>query len=340
MPTIVAFIIVFGTIVFFHELGHFLVAKLAGVVVYEFALGFGPRLVHTKKGETVYSIRLLPLGGFVKLAGMDEPESELESIGEQHPGNFNNKPLPVRLATIAAGPFMNFVFAAVILALYSALIFIPPTIVALVPGLPAEQVGLELGDQVVQVNNAPVRDLDQLIGEIEASAGQELHLTIKRDNQLIDVTVIPEVEDGKGIIGVSLNAKQKVPFFQAIINGVAQTWLFVKETVLAIVGMFSGSVEPKLAGPIGIYQMVGVFAAQGIASLMILAAALNINLGLLNLLPIPVLDGGWLVIFIVEALRGRPLKEEHRGIAQLVGLALLLMLMVFATYSDITRLLS
>ena len=109
MPTIVAFIIVFGTIVFFHELGHFLVAKLAGVVVYEFALGFGPRLVHTKKGETVYSIRLLPLGGFVKLAGMDEPESELESIGEQHPGNFNNKPLPVRLATIAAGPYMNFV---------------------------------------------------------------------------------------------------------------------------------------------------------------------------------------------------------------------------------------
>lgn len=340
MPTIVAFILVFGTIVFFHELGHFIVAKLAGVMVYEFALGFGPRLLHTKKGDTVYSVRLLPLGGFVKLAGMDEPETGLDSVDEQHPGNFNNKPLFVRLATIAAGPFMNFVLAALILTLFAALIFIPPTIVSLSPGMPAEQVGLELGDQVIRVNNSPVRDLDHLINAIEESAGQELHLTVKRDDQTFDVTVMPEVEDGRGIIGVGLNAKMKTPFFTAIGNSISQTWMFTKETVLALGGMFTGKVEPELAGPIGIYQMVGAFAAQGIASLMILAAVLNVNLGLLNLLPIPVLDGGWILIFIVEALRGRPLKEEHRGVAQFVGVALLLMLMVLATYSDISKLLS
>lgn len=339
MPTIVAFIIVFGTIVFFHELGHFLVAKLSGVLVYEFALGFGPRLIHKKIGTTVYSIRLLPLGGFVKLAGMDEAESELDEVDEHHPGNFNNKPLLVRMATIASGPLMNFILAAIILALYSALIVIPPTIVSLQPGYPAEQAGLMVEDQVIKVNDVKVRDLDHLISEIESSAGQNLILTIRREGEIIEVDVIPVSEDGRGLLGVGLHAKARAPVLTAVGDGFTQMWIFTRETVAAIIGMFTGAVEPEIAGPIGIYRMVGDFAAHGIASLMFLAAVLNVNLGLINLLPIPILDGGWLVIFVVEALRGRPLKDEHRGFAQFVGLALLLILMILATYSDLARLL-
>lgn len=340
MPTVVAFILVFGTIVFFHELGHFVVAKLAKIVVYEFSLGFGPRLFQTRLGDTNYSLRLLPLGGFVKLAGMDEAENVLDKIDEDDPGNFNKKSLFVRMSTIAAGPLMNFVLAAVILTLYSALIFIPPTILSIQAGMPADQAGIELGDQILKVNHAEVSELDEIITAIENSGGQELTFSIKREDQIFDITVVPDIENGQGVLGIGLNAKPKVPFIHSIGEGVLQTWLFTKETVLAIAGMFRGQVEAELAGPIGIYQMVGTFAAQGIASLMILASVLNVNLGLLNLLPVPILDGGWLMIFLIEALRGRPLKEEHRGIAQFVGLALLLMLMVFATYSDIINLFS
>ncbi|MFY9297612.1 MAG: RIP metalloprotease RseP [Limnochordia bacterium] len=340
MPTIVAFILVFGTIVFFHELGHFLTAKLAGIVVYEFALGFGPRLIQKKVGATVYSIRVLPLGGFVKLAGMDEAESEADSVDERHPGNFNNKPLLVRMATIASGPLMNFLLAAAILALYAALVVIPPTIISLQPGYPAEQAGLMLEDQVIRVNDVKVRDLDHLISEIESSPGKALNLTIKRAGELIEVDVIPASEDGRGILGVGLHAKTRAPLADAVVQGFTQMWIFTRETVSAIAGMFTGAVEPEIAGPIGIYRMVGDFAAHGIGSLMFLAAVLNVNLGLINLLPIPILDGGWLLILIVEALRGRPLKDEHRGFAQFVGLALLLMLMILATYSDLARLFS
>lgn len=340
MPTIIAFIVVFGLIVFFHELGHFLVAKLAKVVVYEFALGFGPAIFQRKFGETSYSIRLLPLGGFVKLAGMDEAENSLDTIEEDDPGSFNNKSLFVRLSTIAAGPLMNFVLAAVILTLFSMLIFVPPTIVSILQDSPADNAGLLPGDEIVTIQGEQAQSLDQIISLINSTGGQELELSINRSGEKFDIIVVPQVEDEQGMIGVSLNAKPRFGFMDSIVNGLSQTWLFIRETIMAIGGMFSGRVEPEVAGPIGIYQMVGTFAAEGIGSLMLLAALLNVNLGLLNLLPVPVLDGGWITIMVIEAVRGKPIKEEHKGMAQLIGLALLLMLMVFATYSDIVKLFS
>jgi len=337
---IITFVIVFGIIVFFHELGHFLVAKLSGIVVYEFALGFGRTLFQKKVGPTVYSIRMLPFGGFVKLAGMDDAEYEADSVDERHPGSFNNKPLLVRMATIASGPLMNFVLAAAILALHAALVVIPPTIVSLEPGYPAEQAGLMVEDQVIKVNGIKVQDLDHLIGMIESSPGRNLELTVKRGGALINVNVVPASDGEKGIIGVGLYEKIREPLPSAVANGFSQMWIFTRETVTAIAGMITGTVKPEVAGPIGIYQMVGDFAALGLGSLMFLAAVLNVNLGLINLLPIPILDGAWILIMLLEALRGRPLKKEHRNIAQFVGLALLLILMVWATYSDLVRLFS
>ncbi len=338
MNTAVAFVLVFGTIVFFHELGHFLVAKLAGVMVYEFALGFGPAVVQTNYKDTKYSIRIFPLGGFVKLAGMDEGEGSEDSISDDDPRSFNNKSLFVRMATIAAGPLMNFVLAAVVFTLYFMLVLVPPTVVFIEPGLPADQIGLRPGDQFVAINDQPVNNKEMVIEIIQQETGQEITLTMERENLLFDVTATPVGEGNQGRLGIHIDDKPQLPVFQSIQAGIIQTGRFTQELIVSLVRMVTGRIQPEIAGPIGIFQLVGDFAQQGIASLMILAAILNINLGLLNLLPIPVLDGGWLVIFSFEAIRGKPLAPEHRGIAQFIGLALLILLMVFATYKDLVRL--
>lgn len=339
MQTFIAFIIVFGSIVFFHELGHFLVAKLAGVTVYEFSLGFGPVLLQKGYGETQYSIRIIPLGGFVKLAGMDDGEPGEGELSPDDPGNFNNKSLFIRMATIAAGPLMNFVLAVLVLMLYAMLVVIPPTILFVEPDLPAHQAGLRPGDQVLAINDQAVKTTDQVILAIKESAGKPISFKVEREkNAVIELEVVPRGEPGEGLIGISIQDKQRQPFFQSIATGVLHTWELARTLIVSLKQMVFRQIEVELSGPIGIYQHVGDFAAQGIASLMYLVAVLNINLGLLNLLPIPVLDGGWLVIFAYEAIRGKPLKPEHRGFAQFVGLVLLLSLMVFATYKDIARL--
>ncbi len=338
MSTFVAFILIFGTIVFFHELGHFVVAKLAGVKVYEFALGFGPVIVQTQPGETKYSLRIFPVGGFVKLAGMDESEDSEDSIASDDPRSFNNKSLFVRMATIAAGPFMNFFLAVAIFTIYFMIVLVPPTIFFVEPGFPADQAGLRPGDQFVTINNQSVESTEQIIGMIKKSPGQELLITVLRENETRTFTVVPESENGQGRLGIHIDDKPQLPFNQSMRAGIVQTGRFTQELIVSLVRMITGHIKPEIAGPIGIYQLVGDFAQQGIANLLILAAMLNINLGLLNLLPIPVLDGGWLVIFGFEAIRGRPLAQEHRGIAQFIGFALLLLLMVFATFKDLMRL--
>lgn len=338
MQTPIAFIVVFGTIVFFHELGHFLVAKLAGVTVFEFALGFGPAILKKKIGPTTYAIRIIPLGGFVKLAGMDEPEDIRDDVDVEDPGNFNNKSLFVRMAIIAAGPLMNFVFAAIVLTLSAMLIVIPPTILYVEPEFPAHESGLRPGDQVVAIDQQPVKTTEQVVSLIKNSAGKTITLQVEREKESIDIQITPQGEAGEGIIGVHIQDKQRQPFFQSLATGVLHTWELTKTLVIALKEMVFGQMKLELSGPIGIYQHVGEFAKEGIGSLMYLLAVLNVNLGLLNLLPIPVLDGGWLVLFAYEAVRGRPVKPEHRGIAQFIGLVLLLFLMIFATYKDIARL--
>lgn len=340
MPTIIVFVLVFGAIVFFHELGHFIVAKVSGVGVYEFALGFGPRLISKQIKGTTYALRLLPLGGFVKLAGMDEAENELDTVEEDDPRSFNNKSLFVRMSTIAAGPVMNFILAFVVLAIYGMTIYLPPTIVYVEEAGTAYQAGVLPGDEIIAINGEPASDdLNEIISLINASGGQELRLTLQREDEIVEVPLVPEGEPGSGIIGIGLNGKPKQSFVVAIGDGLQQTWLFTKELVLGVIGMVRGKVEVDVSGPIGIYKLVGTFAEQGIGSILLLTAVLNVNLGLLNLLPVPVLDGGWIVLFLIEAIRGKPIKEEHRSVAQLVGLALLVSLMVFATWSDISKLL-
>lgn len=338
MLTLAAFIVVFGTIVLFHELGHFAVAKLSGIKVYEFAIGFGPAITKFRRGETDYSIRIFPLGGFVKLAGMDEAESIEDEVDEDDPRSFVNKPLPVRLGTIAAGPFMNFVLAVILLAVYFSLAVIPPTIIQIEQQSQAHLAGFMPGDEFVEIDGMPVRTSSEVVEIIQAHPEEELQVTIKREGKLLTIPVSPATEKGRGVLGIAIDYKPRYPITVSVPAAVRQTWQMSVQLVKALGQMITGRIEPELSGPIGIVQIVGQSARQGLPSLLILAVVLNVNLGLLNLLPVPVLDGGWLVILVIEALRGKPLAPESRGIAQFVGLALLILLMIFATFQDISRL--
>lgn len=338
MLTLVAFVVVFGTIVFIHELGHFTVAKLAGIEVYEFAIGFGPSLGSFTKGETKYSFKALPLGGFVKMAGMDEGTDAVNGLDVDNPRSFHNKHLGWRLGTIAAGPLMNFVFAVVLFIVYFMLIAVPPTITLVELDSPGQVAGFLPGDVFVSVNGNSPSNTEEIIAQIKASPNQEMTIVVKRERQLVAVQVVPEDRDGVGLIGIGIDSKPQYPFLVSVQAGFSQTWSITTQLVKDLSRMLTGKQKAEISGPIGIVQIVGQTAKQGLPQLLILAIVLNINLGLLNLLPVPVLDGGWLVILIIEALRGKPLAPEARGVAQFIGLALLVLLMVFATFKDISNL--
>lgn len=341
MLTFVTFVLVFGTIVFFHEFGHFAVAKLAGIRVYEFALGFGPVLGSKERGETTYSLRAFPLGGFVRLAGMDEAalgEGEGELAGEDDPRSFQNKSLPWRLGTIAAGPLMNFILAIVLFAAYFMFVTLPPKINHVEPASPAEIAGFLPGDEFISVNGENVDDTERIIALIKASPEQEMEFVVKRQKSFATLSVTPELENGEGKIGVAIEfSKPRYPFLLSAQAAVSRTWAVTAQLVGDLSRMITGRQKADISGPIGIVQMVGETARRGFGEVLLLAVLLNINLGLLNLLPIPVLDGGWLVILVVEAIRGKPLSAEARGIVQFIGLAFLVLLMIFATFKDISR---
>lgn len=338
MVTLIAFVVVFGTIVLVHELGHFLMAKAAGIRIFEFAVGFGPVLASTTRGDTKYSLRIFPLGGFVKMAGMDEPVDYLEDVPEDDPASFQSKSLPWRLGTIAAGPLMNFAFAIVLFVLYFMLVTVPPMVTTVEPNSPAAAAGVLPGDVLISIDGEKVSEADQIVSLIQQAGGRELEVVVRRQGSLVTLIAIPEGAAGQGRLGIGISdAKPRYPFLTSVRAGAVQTWRLTAQLIGDIVRMITGKQQVELSGPIGIVHIVGETARHGLPQLLILAVLLNVNLGLLNLLPVPVLDGGWLLILILEAVRGKPLAPETRGIAQFIGLALLIMLMLYATFKDLAR---
>ncbi|MBE3577423.1 MAG: site-2 protease family protein [Limnochordales bacterium] len=348
MTALVAFIVVFGAIVFVHELGHFLAAKAVGVRPFEFAIGFGPALWRRHWGETTYYIRLIPLGGYVRLLGMDPLEEEGGDGKESrqnpeeidHPRSFARKPLWARLFIIAAGPLMNFIFAALLFMVLAATIAVPLTIYRVEPNSPAAEAGLQAGDILLSVAGEPVdepRDVNRIVNP---RPGVPLEVRLKRDGREMTVTVTPRPLHGSkvALLGVQLGGQPRLSGFAALKAGIVQTWYTTLGIITALGRMILRQAPADISGPIGIFQLVGESARQGLPYVVSLAALLNVNLGLINLLPIPILDGGWLAVFVFEAIRRRPLRPEQRGFAQVVGLVLIAMLMLFATYKDIVRL--
>ena len=432
MTTLISFLVVLGILVFIHELGHFIMAKLSGVGVLKFSLGFGPKIIGIKRGETEYLISALPLGGYVKMVGESTDEEVSQEDNEK---SFANKPLSKKAAIVAAGPLMNLVLAFVLLPLIyligiqipayldkepiigyvvkgeiadkaglrkgdiilsiddesiknweelnTAIIsnpnrslklkikrdgalkeilftpeassrtgggiagFLPPmspAVGGLNKGLPAEKAGLKIGDTILAVNGVKIDHWIELQQAIQNKKAEEKLLLIKRGNETFTVGIKPELnEDIKAyVIGISPlqeTITRRYGPVGAVIEGTKKMGELTIMTFVIIKKLFFGEISIKtLGGPLMIAQVAGQAAESGLTALLSLTAFLSLQLGILNLLPIPVLDGGFFVFFGIEALRGKPLSEKVMTIVQNIGIGLLVLLMVFVTYNDVMRL--
>ncbi len=349
--TVLATVAVLGVLIFVHELGHFLTAKLLGVKVEIFSLGFPPKLISKQVGETDYRISVVPLGGYVKLLG-ENPNDEVPP--ELMHRSFLHRPLWQRAAVVLAGPAFNFIFA--FLALFAVfavtgLPYVPTDVGRIIQNSPAERAGLKTGDLIVAVDGTPVKRWEELSSQIRQHGSQTLDLAVKRDGRELDIKVTPERRESENLFGQKIMAFQigvasserlvteHVGPFQALGEGMSYSLRIAALTLQSIYKLITREISvDTLGGPIMIAQVAGKQAEMGLSYLINFMAVLSVNLTLLNLLPIPVLDGGHLLFLFLEAVRGKPLPLKHREMAQAVGMMLILTLMVFVFYHDIVRL--
>ncbi|MEK5231165.1 RIP metalloprotease RseP [Lysinibacillus sp. FSL K6-0232] len=417
MQTAIAFILIFGMLVFFHELGHFLFAKRAGILVREFAIGMGPKIYGKTHGETMYTIRLLPIGGYVRMAGEDMDGTELQpgyriglivnedNIVQKIIFNQNNKQLPdllfleveradlekdlfvegydeeerlvryqvardcvlvengrelviapqdrqfnaktvgQRAMTIFAGPLFNFILAFVIYLVIGLIHGVPtyePIITEVVENDPAAQAGMLAGDKVTAIDGQAVEKWQDLAAIVQDHPNEDITVTIERDGQSVNLNMtVKEIQqDGEkyGQIGVRYESPREFNPLKAIVYGAQETYNMTVK-IFELLGMLiTGKFTiDALSGPVGIYKVTEQVAQYGIMNLMNWAAMLSINLGIMNLLPLPALDGGRLLFFGFEALRGKPIDRQKEGLVHFVGIVLLMILMVVVTWNDIQR---
>ena len=361
---IIPFLFVLTIVVFFHELGHFLVARWAGVKVLTFSLGFGPELVgFNDRHGTRWKISAVPLGGYVKFFG-DESEASTPSsealanmTEEERAGSFHHKKVGPRAAIVAAGPIANFILAIVIFTgLFT--FYGKPNMSARVDkieaGSAAAAAGFQVGDIVTAIDNSPIENFSDMQRIVSIRAGEKLSFTIKRGDSIVELQGTPELKEQKdpfgnahklGILGITRSSQpgdvitERVNPATAMWLGVKETWFVIDRTLAYIGGIFTGrEAADQVGGPLRIAQISGQVATIGLAALIHLAAVLSISIGLLNLFPVPLLDGGHLLFYAVEAVRGRPLSDRAQEMGFRIGLGLVLMLMVFATYNDILHL--
>ena len=379
MTTIVAAIFVFGLLVLVHELGHFMVAKLTGMRVDEFAIGFGPKLWSRKYGETLYAIRAVPLGGFNRIAGMDyeiiermgnEAEEKADDGGRESgwrryipsvnrenvvmvPDDegageraYFRRPIWARMLMVLAGSFMNFILPLFIFfgIFYFSGVATPspePVIGAVMAEKPAAMAGLMKGDRILTIDGSEVTKWEDISRQIQGAEGKPFKLTYQRDGEVRSATLIPEEEpDSKRvIIGITSSADIYQPGILEAAGLAFQKVVFVLMAMLgALIQLVQGSVgADALSGPVGIVQMTGEVANQGILPLLNFAAFLSLNLGLINLLPVPALDGGHFVMLVLEGLRGKPLGPKAMYYIQAAGVTLLVSLMIFTTFNDLMK---
>ncbi|MEK3935046.1 RIP metalloprotease RseP [Sporosarcina sp. FSL W7-1349] len=414
METVIAFIIIFGSLVFFHELGHFIFAKKAGIMVREFAIGFGPKILGIQKGETLYTIRILPFGGYVRMAGEDFDTVELqpgyrvglllnsrdevikiylnqninnpdvlfletessdldkalfiegyddegklvryaisrnaiivekgqETLIAPYDRQFESKPLGGRAMAIFAGPLFNFILAFFIFLAIGLMQGIPvkdPVISDVQSGSPAEIGGMEKGDLVTGVNGTPVDSWTEFSEIIQENPGVPLKFNVDRSGESVTLEVVPDTIEQQGQkfgqIGVT-RPMEKDPL-KAVVFGADQTISWIKEIIRLLGMLVTGQFTiDALSGPVGIYKATEEVAKFGVYNLMHWAAVLSINLGIMNLLPLPALDGGKLLFFLFEAIRGKPVDKQKEGMVHFIGIVFLMVLMLVVTWNDIQR---
>jgi regulator of sigma E protease len=361
---LVPFIFVLSLVVFFHELGHFLIARLCGVRILVFSIGFGPELAgfHDRHG-TRWKIAAIPLGGYVKFFGDENAasvpdETRLESMNDaERAQSFFFQPVRKRAAIVVAGPLANFLLAVVI---FTSIFMIygkqtmSARVDAVQPDSVAATAGFQPGDMVVAINGQAVDNFADMQRIVSDSAGEPLSIIVERKDARLTLTATPALKEVKdnfgnvhriGILGISRSMApedlkfQPVAPPQAVWLGLQETWFVVDRTLSYIGGVIVGrEAADQLGGPIRIAQISGQVATIGFVALIHLAAVLSVSIGLLNLFPIPLLDGGHLLFYSIEALRGRPLSERAQEVGFRIGLAIVVMLMIFATFNDIVHL--
>jgi len=358
MFTALIFIIVLGVLVLVHELGHFVMAKRAGMKVEEFGFGFPPRLFGVKKGETIYSLNLIPFGGFVKIFGEDGSEEALKSSR-----SFSSKKAGVKAGVIVAGVTMNLILAFVLLSFGNFLGLrvglaegntkasdLKIQIIQVVPNSPAKEAGLEMLDEIIGLsfgkNSLEVKNIDEVQNFINQNKGNKVFIKIKKGDEVLEKEVTPRLDPpaGEGALGISmaLTGVVKYPWYEAIYRGGQQTGILLINTVYGYAGIIknvfvNGSPGAELSGPIGIAKFTGQAARIGFAYLIQLTAILSVNLAILNIIPFPALDGGRLLFIIIEKLKGSPISKKAEILANSLGFALLILLMIYVTGKDVIR---
>ncbi len=358
---IIPFLFVLTIVVFFHELGHFLVARWAGVRVLTFSLGFGPELAgfNDRRG-TRWKLSAIPLGGYVRFFG-DESEASTPDntklaamTAEEREGSFHHKKLGPRAAIVAAGPIANFILAVLIFAgLFT--FYGRPNATARVDkvmeGSAAAAAGFKSGDLVTAINGTAIGNFAEMQRMVSTEAGQKLTFTVRRGDASVTLQATPELKEIKdnfgnvhklGVLGITRSnaagdiLTERVDPATGLWLGVKETWFVIDRTLAYIGGVFVGrEAADQVGGPLRIAQISGQVATIGLAALIHLTAVLSVSIGLLNLFPVPLLDGGHLLFYAIEGIRGRPLSERAQEMGFRIGLGLVLMLMVFATYNDI-----
>jgi regulator of sigma E protease len=347
--TVLSTVIVLGILVFVHELGHFLLAKRLGVGVVTFSLGFGPKLIGRKIGETQYQVSAFPLGGFVKLIGEN---SEEEVPEKDQARSFSNQPIWKRVLIICAGPFFNFFLAVALFSTINlfGIPFSPSKVGEVSPGFPAEKAGLKKGDVILSIDGEGVSKWDELSKMIRNSKGKDLSIKVKRNGEILEIKITPKLSTQKNLFGEEIKIYaigitpsddfviQKVGPIEAMGKGLIQTWNGIELTLVTVVKLIERVVPAKtIGGPILIAQLAGEQAKRGLLSLVLFTAILSINLGVINLFPIPILDGGHFLFLGLEAVLRRPISMKKMEIAQQVGLIFIILLMLFAFYNDLIR---
>ena len=332
MLTFIAAVFVFGITVFVHELGHFILARLSGIRVLELALGLGPKLVGFRRNEINYSLRIFPVGGYCRMLG-ESPEEANE------PNSFPSKPALHRAAVTAVGPSMNLLLALVILfVIFFFLVGTPRTDTTILGQVfkdsPAAAAGLQPGDTVISIDAVPVHNWAEMVALIESRPDETVAIVVRRDGEELEYAVQIEAvpEAGKGMIGVAAPV-QKYRFAASLATSLER----FGDVILSMYHVITGQAPFDVIGPVGIIITVGEVAQTGFINLLWLMSLFNISLGLLNLLPVPALDGGRLLFILVEAIRGRPLDPEKEALIHFIGFAVLMVLTLLVTYNDLLR---
>ncbi len=340
--TIIVFILILGLLIFVHEMGHFIAARLTGVKVEEFGMGFPPRLFAIKRGETVYSLNLIPLGGFCKMLGEEDP-SEPRSLASKRP--------LTKLFVLGAGPVMNAVLPIVLLTIA---FMIPRQVIVgdvvieeVAPNSPAAEAGIEPGDTVLSINGHSIQNIGDLIYDVHLSLGEETTLELEaEDGSQKVVTLVPRwaPPEGEGPVGVALSlantyeVSEHYPFWEAVPKSATTLWETFELIRNEVRSWFARGTAPQVGGPVAIFQITGEANAAGPSYLLQFAAFLSLNLAIINLLPLPALDGGRIVFVLLEVVRrGKRVSPRTEGLIHLVGFMMLIGLILVITYFDILR---